>query len=106
MDKELLFKSRVPEGEIELSGIGTIRVRGLTRAEAFLLQQLNNTEIIERRMIAITMVDPPLTESEVGKWQKASSAGELEAVTSKIQQLSGMGDAATKAVYKSDGEQS
>jgi hypothetical protein len=100
MDKELLFKPRLPEADVEVPGIGTVRVRGLSRAEALAMQKVEGTDAIERKMLAVALIDPVLTEAEVGKWQKASVAGELEPVGAKVQELSGMAEGAAKATYK------
>lgn len=101
MDKELLFKSALPEAEVEIPGKGTVRVRALTRAEALSMQHVEGgVQAIERRMLALAMVDPELTEAEVGQWQKASVAGEMEPVGVKIQELSGMTEGAAKEAYK------
>lgn len=104
MDKELLFKSRIPEADVEIPGVGTVRVRGLSRVEVIVMRKATDTEhldgpralVIERKMLAAAMVDPELTEAEVGQWQKASAAGELGPVTQKIQELSGMLDGSAK----------
>lgn len=101
MDKELLFRPRLPEADIEVPGIGTVRVRGLNRIEAMHVQAADGPEATERRIMTLGMVDPELTEAEVGQWQKASAAGEIEAVSSKIAELSGMLPGADKTAYKS-----
>ena len=106
-DKELLFKPRLPEADVDVPGIGTVRVRGLTRTEAMsttrgIKSEADATErraLIERRMLAIGLVDPVLTEDEVRRWQDASPAGELEPVTDKINQLSGNTPTAEKEAY-------
>lgn len=93
MDEDLkarLLKPRLPEGEVEL-GFGTVRVRGLSRGEVFMVQQLKGTELQERRTLALGMLDPTMTEAEVGQWQRSSPAGEIEPVTEKIRDLSGVG---------------
>lgn len=103
MDKALLFKSRLPEGDVEVPGVGTVRVRGLSRAEAYALQEAEQQPDVlarERVVVALCMVSPPLTEDEVGEWQKVSPAGELEAVSDKIGELSGMLDDSAKEVVK------
>ena len=51
-------------------------------------------------MLALALLDPVLTEAEVGRWQKASTAGELEPVTNKVSELSGMTEGAAKAAYE------
>ena len=109
-DKEQLLKPRLPEAEVELPGVGTVRVRGLSRGEVLNMQKATDIEarnmdgprylIIERKMIAKAMVDPELSEDEVQNWQMNSPAGELEPVTKKIQELSGMSEAAEKEAVK------
>lgn len=101
MDKDLLFKPRLPEEDYEIPGVGTVRIRGLNRVEAMHVQAANGPEATERRIMSLGMVDPTLTEAEVGQWQKASAAGEIEAVSTKIAELSGMLPGADKEAYKS-----
>lgn len=98
-DKELLFKSRLPEDDVEVPGIGTVRVRGLSRTEALHCRGTSDLVAVERRMLAAGLVDPVLSENEVKRWQEASPAGELEALTLKISELSGMTETAAKEAY-------
>lgn len=112
VDKELLFKARLPEADVEVAGIGTIRVRGLARSELMVLRKATDTEhfdgpralVIERKMLSAAMVDPTLTEAEVGRWQQASAAGELEPVMAKVTELSGMAEDAPKSGVPGDGD--
>lgn len=111
MDKELLLKARLPEADVEVPGVGTVRVRGLTRAEVLKCQTLvqdgpGRVEALERKMLALAMVDPELTEAEVGQWQKASPAGEMQPVTEKVQALSGMTKGAAGEAYREFAEDS
>lgn len=103
MDKEALLRSRLPEDDVEIPDLGTVRVRGLSRYEVLLAQKELPKGVLamERVMLRFGMVDPPMSEDDVTAWQKASPAGELEPVTRRIQSLSGMGDGADKAQYKS-----
>lgn len=101
MDKELLFKPRLPEADVDVAGVGTVRVRGLNRAEAMMIQEAKGAATIERKLLALGMVDPTLTEAEAGQWQKAAPAGELEPVTEKISELSGLLVDSDKEAYKS-----
>lgn len=110
LDKELLFKPRLEEADVEVPGVGTVRVRALSRAELMLARKATDLAgevdgpralVLERKMIATAMVDPALTEAEVGRWQNASGAGELNVVSEAIQRLSGMLDDAEKESYKS-----
>jgi hypothetical protein len=101
MDKDLLFKPRLTEEEMELPGLGVIRVRALSQHEAHLVEQTKGTEARERVILRCGMVEPVLTESEVGQWQKAAPAGEVTRVALKVAELSGMLDGADKEAYKS-----
>lgn len=101
MDKESLFKPRLPEDDVDVPGIGKLRVRGLNRIEAMQVQNAGGTEATERKILALAMVDPKLTEDEVRQWQKAAPAGELEPVTTRVAELSGMAQGSDKEAYKS-----
>ena len=91
MDKSELFKPRLPEEDVEIPGVGTVRVRGLSRAEALALNgHEGSPERVERMLISKAAVDPELTPEDVAKWQEAAGAGELEPVMVAITRLSGM----------------
>ena len=100
MDIEQLLKPRLPEADVELAGVGTVRVRGLSRAEALAVRDIEGTEAIERFILARGMVDPPMTEDEIGHWQQSSPAGEMEPVTDKVAELSGMLPDSAKVAVK------
>lgn len=106
MDKEALFTPRCPEEDIDIPNVGTVRVRGLTRVESLLISEMKGNAATERRVISLAMVDPPLTEAEVGQWQKASVAGELQAVAEVVQRLSGLNEGAAKSDVPADGDES
>lgn len=106
MDKELLFRPRLPEADVEVPGVGTVRVRALSRAEVLLIQGVEGTAAIERKTLSLGLVDPKLTEDEVGQWQEASLPNELDPVGERIAELSGMLEGSPKAAYKSAGDQS
>lgn len=97
---EDLLAERFGVEEVELPGIGTVKVRPLTRGEALALRgvELDVVEM-ERKLIATAMVDPPMTEAQVGKWQDVCPAGELEPVTDAIVRISGMEKNAGKQAY-------
>jgi hypothetical protein len=104
MDDDLkarLLKPRLSEETLEIDGIGEIRVRGLSRGEVFAAQKTTKGDVMamERRVVSLGMVDPPMTEHEVEQWQRNSPAGEMEAVSVKINELSGLTKTAEKAAY-------
>lgn len=90
VDKALLFKPRLPEDEVEIPGVGTVRVRALNREEAKSTQKIEDPALRDLHIIAIGMVDPQLSVSEVKRWAEASPASEMEPVANKIAELSGM----------------
>lgn len=101
VDKAQLFKPRLEEAEHEVPGIGTIRIRALNHDEAVAIADTKTLPAKQRKILAMGIVDPKLTEGEVGKWQMASPAGELTAVSAAISKLSGMDDEAEKAAVQS-----
>lgn len=107
MDKESLKKPRLREEEIELEGVGTIRVRALNRAEVL---KVNNVKMpitkMEQLLLSMAMVDPAMSEEDVKEWQEASGAGEIEKVTEVVQRLSGLVKGADKSDVSYDGERS
>jgi len=107
VDKETLFApaantpSGMPEDDVPLpSRGGSVRVRGLSRDEALAVRGIKHEATAERVILSYAMVDPPMTQEEVGRWQKASIAGEMEDVTDKVSELSGLSDGAAKEVVK------
>lgn len=100
-NKEELFKKRLQEEEIEIPGVGTVRVRALSRSEAMKFEGIKlEVEVIERKMLAVALVDPVLTEDEIGQWQQASSAGEITTVLLAVLRLSGMETESLKQAVK------
>lgn len=90
IDKDLLFKARLPERDVDIDGVGTVRVRGLSRPEGFEVKQVKGEREIEVAILARALVDPPLTDSDVRAWQEAATAGELEPIVAAVLELSGL----------------
>lgn len=100
MDKELLFKPRTTEREVEIPNVGTVRVRALTRAEVTPLSGREiELDVLELRLLTLAMVDPVLTEDEVRQWYQVSPAGELNPVLDAIRDLSGVTASDPKEAY-------
>lgn len=95
--KARMLKPRIEEADIDVEGVGTLRVRGLTRGEVFQVQQCKTSDASERKILTLAMVDPPLTEGEARAWQENSPAGEIEPVVDRIRELSGLADGADKS---------
>lgn len=101
MDKAKLFAVALPEGSVGVPGAGTVRVRGLSRAEVLAATDLSSKVERERRMLALGMLDPELTEEEAAGWMQAATTEAIRPVVDKIAELSGLLDDAGKAAYKS-----
>ena len=98
LDKAALLAARIGEADHEIDGVGTVRIRGLSRQEVIDLQALDGgVDVRERRMVSLGLVDPQLSEDEVAQWQGSSLAGEIEALTVAIGNLSGLGVKADKS---------
>ena len=98
VDKKALLARRLGEADHEIEGVGTLRIRGLSRAELLALQALEGGALTsDRRMVSLAVVDPPLTEDDVKTWQENSAPGEIEALTLAIAELSGLGVGAAKS---------
>lgn len=101
MDKAALIARRIPERDVVIPGVGTVRVRGLTRAEALLVRHDVDGEVEKERMIlALTMLDPPMTVEDASAWQDGSPAGEIEPITDVVMELSGMVSGSAKRAVK------
>lgn len=102
IDKAALLASRgigTQMVEVTIKGQqGEVEVRGLTRAEVLSIQSIGatNAAVMEQKLLAFAMVNPALTEDEVAQWQNTAPAGELEPISSAIQELSGLKVAALK----------
>lgn len=94
--------SGFPEDDVEIPGLGTVRVRGLSRHEVIHVQAANGKGVaaVERLTVSLGLIDPQMTEDEVRQWQKVSGAMELDPVTRAIARLSGLAPGADKQAYK------
>lgn len=92
--------SGYPEEDIPIPGLGMVRVRGLSRHEVLHIQAVKTVAAVERMTVSLGMVDPPMTEDDVKRWQKVSVGGELDEVTRTIGRLSGMLSDSPKQAYR------
>lgn len=90
MDKADLFRPRLPEDTVETAA-GVMRVRGLSRAEVMELRRYAvDAYELDCQMLHKGLVDPVLTLEEAREWCKAWPITEIDPVSHKIAQLSGM----------------
>lgn len=91
----------LPEEDVPVAGLGTVRVRGLTRDEVVELRSVDDMREHECKTLACGLLDPKLSEAEVREWRKVAVAGELTPVVNRIMWLSGMAGGSAKEAYKS-----
>ncbi len=104
MDKKALLTERLPRADVEIPGVGTVTVRGISRYELQLAGKgTEDSGLIERRLLAMAIVDPELTESDIEAWQKCAPAGELKPVVDRFRELSGLNEGAQKSDVPTDG---
>jgi|1185.fasta_scaffold00724_5 hypothetical protein len=86
---------------VPIPGMGVIKVRPLSRAEALKMyaQEIPAAEM-EQTVISLACVEPTFTKREVAQWQASSAAGEMIIIVNAILELSGMDIGAGKAAYK------
>lgn len=92
----------------------TIRVRGLSRHELFFhgrgatdAKGVSDSALIERRNVAACLVEPKMTVAQVEAWQRNSLAGgDFSALTTRIRDLSQLGEGADKSDVRADGVES
>lgn len=100
--KEDLLKKRFGVEDFEIPGVGLVKIKPLSRAEAMSVQ---GTEIpvieLERYILSKALVEPKMTEADVQAWQESSPAGELEPLLDRVVEISGMKKAASKEAVKS-----
>jgi hypothetical protein len=104
MDKAKLLKARTKTEAIPVDG-GEVKVRYLTRDEVheFAGKEFEAKEA-ERVVLALVLVDPVLTEAEVGEWQKVAPSNEIGNVVDRVMEMNGMSADASKRGVQAAGE--
>ena len=99
VDKAALLTPHLGEDKHEIPGFGTVRIRSLSREEALELRSRPDADGSggDRWVLARCLLDPVLTEDEVGIWQANSPPMEIQAVCDAIRDLSGLGVGAAKS---------
>ena len=95
-------ESGLPEDLHHIAGVGAVRIRGLSRKEAHIMSSAKGAEEREIAIVKYGVVAPKLNRGQIMQWQQNSPAGELQKLTSRITELSGMNDEnLAKEIYKS-----
>jgi len=113
VDKEALTRGGagpkgLPEDDVEIPGIGTVRVRALNRGEMIMVGKLSDTagqQRAEQYMLACALLDPAgMTEADVADWQSSSVGMEIHPVVLRVNELSGATKESLKSDIPSDGD--
>lgn len=97
MDKSKLLAKRGPSYRDVKVDVGTVRVRGLNRAEVKACKD-SDENTSEVKIITTALVDPEgLTEDEVAGWLEDAPAGDYVAVMQAVSELSGLSEGADKS---------
>lgn len=98
MDKAALLAKRMPQRDVEIPDVGTVKVRGMSRAETLECQKVaGDAGALERKALFFALVDPKLSEDEAAEWYDSATFAELEPVLLAIQELSGIAEGAGKS---------
>ncbi len=100
IDKALLLKGRLGEEEVEVPGLGSVRIRGLSRIEVMEMQDLGRVDA-EVYLFHHGLVEPALTEDEARLALEAAPGGELQPIADALFALSGLAAAAVKEAVQS-----
>ncbi len=94
----------LPTEPYEIEGVGWVRIRALTRAEALRLENAGSEATKDAQVLSWGIVEPVFTVAEIIEWSGSAPAGELQGVSTRIAQLSKMLPDSPKESYKSDGD--
>lgn len=104
---EQLIAPRIGSEPYEITGVGWVMIRALSRTEALrFADKQQDTLITERKMLAKAVTEPVVNEKDVAAWQAAAPAGEIHKVFQHVVGISGMREESAKDAYKSAGEES
>lgn len=98
--KAKLLGRGLPTDTVDLGDDIKVTVRGLSREEVLACPDAE-TDAREAWFLAKGLVDPDLSEDEATAWRKAAVSGEVNAVLTRIMELSGLLEDSPKRAYKS-----
>ncbi len=102
VDKATMLASDVDAEDLDVPGLGLVRVKGLTRAETIETTKFEGAAW-ERAIIVRGLVEPRLTDDEVETFQDSKRSGVVTAIFNRIIHLSAVGRDATKSDPAEDG---
>lgn len=100
ISKEAFLKSGLPEETVTIDGLGTVRVRSLSRAE-FLDVREKDTVGWEIGVVTCGLVEPALTEDEVKQWRETTTPRVFDDLAGEVLRVSGLRAAAVGEAKRS-----
>jgi hypothetical protein len=108
MDFKEMMAAALPYAKVEaleVEGLGTVKVRGLTRSESLIVgKSEGDPTSTERTMLRYGLVEPALTEAQIKEWLAVAPNDHVDPITKAIARLSGMIKSSEKDAYKSAGD--
>jgi hypothetical protein len=102
IDKDRLLKPRLAESDYDIPDVGTVRIRRLAWDECAEItawtEKGRDSKAVYRRVLALALVDPVLSEDEVAEWMRGAPAGEIEDLARHVLTASGMQEGAQKSL--------
>lgn len=103
--REEILSRKIGHGTVDIEGLGTFKVRALSRDQAMLVyerQRDGDLAASENMLISFGLIDPELSVTDVAEWASlGGSAGALQALSVAIGTISGMTATSGKESYKS-----
>ncbi len=92
VDKASLLALTLPQDSVEVPGLGSVTVRGLSRAEVVRLQgECATPDELENETLAAGMVEPALSVEEAATFRANAPSDVVRAISDPILALSGLG---------------
>lgn len=103
LTKQQLLARTNDHVEVELSGGGSVIVRGMTRGEAAAMRDLDQSDVIglEAHALATCMIEPALTVAEARAWLENEQHNEIQKVVDAIERKNGAAAGQPKGYTKS-----
>lgn len=100
VDKATLLAVKLPEAEVEIPDVGTVRVRGLSHGEVLEATAARERGRNEAVTLAFGLVEPTVTEDEAAAWLTSITFGQVSPILIEVMRLSGFGPSADKETWK------
>jgi len=98
-----LLAPRLPQEDVTLPGVGAVRVRALSRADAVALGNAARDDEeghgFEAHLLAATIAAPALTVEQAAAWRRSARTGEVARVIAAANRLAAIGSDADKEAY-------